>query len=209
MKRVTIVGAGGFGREVFNWAKDHPDCGKAWEISGFLDDDPQALEGFDYEAPILGTVAEHQPAADELFLCGIGTPEIKRMVCQQLLDCGAVFLTLVHPSVILGHNVQLGCGVVLCPGVVLTCDVRVGDFAMINCLSSAGHDVQIGKWATISAHCDMTGGTELGEKAFMGSGARILPGKKVGPRALVGAGSVVLGNVPADGKVFGNPARIF
>ena len=209
MKRVIIVGAGGFGREVFNWAKDHPDCGNAWEIAGFLDDNPRALEGYNYEVSILDPATSHHPAADELFLCAIGTPTVKRMVCQRLLDRGGEFLTLVHPSVILGRNVQLGCGVVLCPGVVLTCDIRVGDFAMINCLSSAGHDACIGNWATISAHCDMTGQTELGEMAFMGSGARILPGKKVGPRALVGAGSVVLGNVASDSKVFGNPARVF
>jgi sugar O-acyltransferase (sialic acid O-acetyltransferase NeuD family) len=209
MKRVIIVGAGGFGREVYNWAKDHPDCGSAWEIAGFLDDNPAALEGFDYPKPILGQVGAHRPAATELFLCGVGTPAIKRALCEQLLDRGATFLTLVHPSVTLGKNVKLGNGVVLCPGVVLTCDIRVGDFAMINCLSSAGHDVCIGNWATVSAHCDLTGHTKLGESAFMGSGARILPNKEVGPRALVGAGSVVLGNVPADSKVFGNPARIF
>ena len=209
MKRVIIVGAGGFGREVLNWAEDHPDCGKTWEIAGFLDDNSRALDGCNYEVPILGATTDHQPAADELFLCAIGTPAIKRTVCQGLLDRGGVFFTLVHPSVIMGCNVQLGRGVVICPGVVLTCDIRVGDFTMINCLSSAGHDARIGNWATISAHCDMMGQTELGEMAFMGSGARILPGKTVGPRALVGAGSVVLGNVPADAKVFGNPARAF
>lgn len=209
MKRVIIVGAGGFGREVYSWAKDHPDNGSAWEIIGFLDDKPEALDSFNYRTPVLGTIADYQPAGDEQFLCGIGTPEVKRAACQQLLNRGAEFLTLVHPSVVFGENVRLGQGVVICPGVVLTCDIHVGDFAMINCLSSAGHDVRIGDWATVSAHCDLTGGTELGESAFMGSGARILPGKTVGPRALIGAGSVVLSNVPADSKVFGNPARVF
>lgn len=209
MKRVIIVGAGGFGREVYSWAQEHPDNGRAWEVIGFLDDNRKALDAFNYGTPILGTIAEHQPAADEQFLCGIGTPEVKRAACQQLLNRGAEFLTLVHPSVVLGKNVQLAQGVVICPGVVLTCDIQVGDFAMINCSSSAGHDVRIGDWATVSAHCDLTGGTALGEMAFMGSGARILPGKTVGPRALIGAGSVVLGNVPADSKVFGNPARAF
>ncbi|NBB79072.1 MAG: hypothetical protein GVY36_06440 [Verrucomicrobia bacterium] len=209
MKRVIIVGAGGFGREVFCWAKDHPDYGSAWVIAGFLDDNPRALEGFNYEVPVLGPINDHQPTANELFLCGIGAPAVKRAACQPLIDRGGVFLTLVHPSVIMGQNIQLGQGVVLCPGVVLTCNIRVGDLALINCLSSAGHDALIGNWATISAHCDMTGQTELGEMAIMGSGARILPGKTVGPRALVGAGSVVLGNVPADSKVFGNPARAF
>ncbi|TVP79605.1 MAG: acetyltransferase [Puniceicoccaceae bacterium] len=209
MKRLIIVGAGGFGREVFNWASAHPDCGRLWEIAGFLDDNPAALDGCNYPVAVLGSVANHHPAADELFICAIGAPSIKWAVCQQLLDRSASFLTLVHPSVIMGANVQLGQGVVLCPGVILTCDIQIGDFAMINCLSSVGHDARIGDWATLSAHCDVTGGAEVGERALLGSGARILPGKKVGPGALVGAGSVVLGNVAAESKVFGNPARVF
>lgn len=209
MKRAIIVGAGGFGREVYNWATDHPDWRRQWEIAGFLDDNPAALDGFRYPSSVIGTVEAHQPAPDELFFCGIGTPAVKRAVCQKLLDRGAIFPALVHPSAVLGENVQLAKGVVICPGVVLTCDIQVGDFAMINCLSSAGHDARIGDWSTVSGHCDLTGGTELGEMAFMGSGARILPGKKVGSRTLLGAGSVVLSNVPDDTRVFGNPARVF
>ena len=209
MKRLIIVGAGGFGREVYSWAEAHPDCGRLWEIAGFLDDNPAALDGFDYTANILSAVLDYSPHSNDLFVCAIGSPAIKRKVCEKLLGSGAEFISLVHPTAVIGFNVVIGVGTIICPHVIVTCDVTIGDFVAINCLSSIGHDVQIADWVTLSGHCDVTGQTELGEMAFLGSGARILPLKKVGARAMVGAGSVVISHVPADVKVFGNPALIF
>ncbi len=43
MKKLLIVGAGGFGRELYVWASQHPDCGRAWTLAGFLDDNADAL----------------------------------------------------------------------------------------------------------------------------------------------------------------------
>lgn len=209
MKRLIIAGAGGFGREVYAWAKAHPDCGRQWEIAGFLDDNEAALDGFDYPCAILGTVAEYAPEADDVFVCAIGSPAIKRKVCEQLLERSAEFINLVHPTAVLGMNVKLGKGVIVCPYAIITCDVQIGDFVAVNCHSSVGHDVRMADWVTLSGHCDVTGQVELGEMAFLGSGARILPLKQVGARALIGAGSVVISHVPADTKVFGNPARAF
>ncbi len=207
MKKLIIVGAGGFGREVYAWAKDHPDCGTIWGIAGFLDDDAGALSGYHHPVEVIDSVEEHQPAADELFVCAIGSPLIKKKVCEALLGRSATFISLVHPSVILGENIKLGNGVVLCPRVTLTADVSIGDFAAINCHSSVGHDVVIGEWGTISGHCDLTGNTRYGAGAFLGTGVRIVPGRSVGEFAYVGAGSVVIRSVKNGQKVFGNPAQ--
>jgi maltose O-acetyltransferase len=46
-----------------------------------------------------------------------------------------------------------------------------------------------------------------GDDAWLGGGAIVLPGVTIGARAIVGAGSVVTRDVPADGRVAGNPAR--
>lgn len=208
MKSLYIVGAGGFGREVYCWLHDAFATERAWEFSGFLDDNLEALRNFDYEKGVVSTIDGFSPAADDLFVCGIGSVPAKRNICEPLLKRGAQFLTVVHPSVIVGDNVRLGKGVVLCPGVVLTCDIRLGDMVMVNCQSSAGHDVSIGAWSTVSGHCDLTGQTTLGAGAFLGSGARVIPGKTIGDDAVVGAGSVVIRSVAAGQKVFGVPARV-
>jgi maltose O-acetyltransferase len=46
----------------------------------------------------------------------------------------------------------------------------------------------------------------VGDDAWLGGGAIVLPGVTIGARAIVGAGSLVTRNVPADGRVVGNPA---
>jgi len=209
MKNLIIVGAGGFGREVFTWAKMHPDCGREWRIAGFLDDNLFALDRFDYPISIIGSIADYRPVEEDVCVCAIGAPLIKQAVCERLLGRSAKFISLVHPSAILGSNVQLGQGVIVCPYAVVTCDVQIGDFVAINCHSTVGHDAKIGHWVTLSGHCDVTGQAELGDRVFLGSGARILPSKKVGSDALIGAGAVVIQGVAAGMKVFGNPARRF
>lgn len=208
MKKLIIVGAGGFGREIYAWAKQHPDCDKLWELAGFLDDDLAALDTYTYPVGVIGPIEGHQPIADEVFVCAIGAPQIKKRVCQGLLANSARFISLVHPSVILGAHVRLGTGVVLCPRVTLTADVVIGDFVAINCHSSAGHDVVIGDWATVSGHCDLTGNTRYGVGAFLATGVRIAPSKSVGDFAYVGAGAIVIRSVKDGEKVFGNPACV-
>lgn len=209
MKDLYIVGAGGFGRELYNWMGGLEAVGKEWQVRGFLDDDAGALDGYDYPKHVIGSITEHEPREEDVYVCGIGSQQHKRKVCEALKSRGAHFISVIHPTVIMGRNVQLGEGVVLCPRVTLTCDIEVGAMAMINCHTSIGHDVRIGDWVTISANCDLTGYTEAGEGAYFGSGARVIPGKMVGARAIVGAGSVVIRDVPEGVSVFGNPARVF
>jgi acetyltransferase-like isoleucine patch superfamily enzyme len=50
--------------------------------------------------------------------------------------------------------------------------------------------------------------TVIRKGASIGSGATILSGISIGENAIVGAGSVVTKDVPANGIVAGNPARV-
>jgi acetyltransferase-like isoleucine patch superfamily enzyme len=104
--------------------------------------------------------------------------------------------------------VKLGKGVVICPGAVLSTDIFLGDFAMVNLNSTMGHDASLGAWSTLSAHCDLTGHVKVADRVFMGSRATVIPGKKVGARSIVGAGAVVVADVPPGVTVVGNPARV-
>lgn len=207
MKKVYIIGAGGFGREVHSWAKQHPDCDVKWKICGFLDDNPDALDGFDLPVPIVGSIRDARPDPDTLYICGIGQPPLKAKLCPPLVTAGARFLTFVHPSAIIGERVTVGTGSVLCPGTILTCDINLGAFVTINCKSSIGHDVTIGDFSTLSGHCDVTGYCTIGTRVLLGSHACIIPNTRVEDGATVGAGSVVIRTVPANTTVFGNPAK--
>jgi sugar O-acyltransferase (sialic acid O-acetyltransferase NeuD family) len=207
MKKLLIVGAGGFGRELYVWASQHPDCGRAWELEGFLDDNPQALQPFGSFARVY-PLTGHAVDTGKLYLCGLGLPPVKEKLLQPLLAAGANFLTFIHPRALVGDRVQLGRGVVLCPGAIASVDIVLGDFAMLNLHATVGHDASVGAWSTLSAHCDVTGRVQVADRVFMGSRVSIIPGKSIGSGAVLGAGAVVINDVPAGVTVVGNPARV-
>ncbi len=207
MKRLIIVGAGGFGRELYAWAGQHPDCGRAWILDGFLDDNPDALAKFGHFAAVQ-PITGHKPSADAIYLAGLGLPALKEKLVSPLIAAGAEFLTFVHPQAHLGARVKLGRGVVICPGAILSVDIEIGDFAMVNLNCTIGHDASLGPWTSLSAQCDITGHVRVADRVFMGSRASVIPEKSVGSRAVVGAGAVVVRDVPPDVTVVGIPARI-
>jgi sugar O-acyltransferase (sialic acid O-acetyltransferase NeuD family) len=207
MKKLFIIGAGGFGRELYAWASQHADCGHAWAIAGFLDDNPDALGKFGRFAPV-HPLTGHKPSADTLYLVGLGMPALKERLCAPLIAGGAEFLTFIHPQALIGARVKLGQGVVICPGAILSVDIEVGDFAMVNLNCTIGHDASLGPWTSLSAQCDITGYVRVADRVFMGSRASVIPDKSVGSRAIIGAGAVVVRDVPPDVTVVGIPARI-
>jgi len=207
MNRILIVGAGGFGRELFHWVKQHPDYGVAWTIAGFLDDRSDALAGYAYSPGVVGSIKDYQVSSGDILLLGVAVPKVKQAVVSHLLARGATFLTLVHPSAVVGGNVSIGRGSVVCPGAVLTSDISIGDFVTCNCSSTIGHDAHLANFVTLSGHCDITGFCRIAEGAFFGSHACVIPKMKVGAWSTVGAGSTVIMNVPENVSVIGNPAR--
>ena len=53
----------------------------------------------------------------------------------------------------------------------------------------------------------MNGHVNVGSMVYMGCGVLVAPSKIIGDGATVGIGSVVISNVKAGTKVFGNPAK--
>jgi len=206
MKRCLIVGAGGWGREVLSWALQLRQT--EWEIAGFLNSDPDSLKGKNIPYPILGDPASWMPAPDEVFLAGLGDPAPRLSVCNGLKSRGARFVTLIHPSVIQGLNVEIGEGCVISPNAVVSANAKLDSFVMVNIAATLGHDCHIGEGTTVSCHVDVMGHVKVGAGCFLGSHACILPGKKVGDRAIVGAGSAVVRNVAAETTVMGVPAQV-
>lgn len=204
-----IVGAGGFGREMYCWLQDLTEWARDWQFAGFLDDNMSALEGFDYDAEVVATASDFTPKKGQVFVCGIGNVEMKHKVCAPLLNKGADFIRIIHPSAVLGANVHLGAGVVVCPGVKLSCDIKLGDMVMLNLNTTIGHDASVDAWSTLSPQSNINGGVRIGMQVFLGSNATILPGISIGNNAFVGAGSVVMREVKPGQRVFGNPARAF
>lgn len=203
---LIIVSAGNFGREVHVWARQAIQAGMPWRIKGFLDSRSAILDGFDYDSPILAAPENYRPEPDDVFLCAVGEPEDKRKYTTMLEERGAEFTSLIHPTALIGHNVSIGPGAIICPMTQLSCDIELGRHVTFGTLSSGAHDVRIGSYSQISGGCQINGHAMLGEGVFLGASVTVLPKAKVEDWSYVGAGSVILKRVKTRTKVFGNPA---
>jgi sugar O-acyltransferase (sialic acid O-acetyltransferase NeuD family) len=207
MRKLIILGAGGFGREVLTWARQAVQHGTEWEVKGFLDDrEPGALKQ-PLHAPLLGRIADYVPQAEDVFVCAMGTPAVKRACMDAIAARGGMFARLVHRTAIVGDEVELGEGVILCPYAIVSGYATIGRGVAVNMHATVDHDATVGDYTQINCHCDLTGGVTIGREVYFGSHVTTAPGVTVGDGAYLGIGTVVLRDVAAGQKVFGVPAR--
>lgn len=206
MKDIIIVGAGGFGRELLQWIKDINKVEEKWIVKGFIDDDIHALDGIACDYKVIGTIHEWMPSENEVFALAIATPKTKEAVVTKLKSRGAMFADVIHPKAEVCDFSEHGEGVVMYPGASLNPNSKTGNFVTI--LSTGiPHDAIVEDFATISSFCGLTRGVHIGRRAYLADHVCILPERNVGDDAYVGMGSVVVRNVGAGKKVFGNPAK--
>jgi sugar O-acyltransferase (sialic acid O-acetyltransferase NeuD family) len=206
-RRILIVGAGGFGREVATWLRDAWPRG-ADTIAGFLSDDLGRLAGFEVGIPMLGTVVDYAPRAGDYLVLAIGVPYTRRTVAESLVSRGGRFLTLVHPKAIVADNAILGDGCVVCPYAIVSDSARLGTCVLLNYHTSLGHEAYAGHYSVLSPYATLGGGARIEDEGFLGLHASIGPGITLGARSKVSANSCVLSCTPADSLVFGVPGRV-
>ncbi len=206
MKQLLIIGARGFGREVYNLARRCHGFETEYVIKGFLDDKTDALEGFAGYPPIIDSVEHYEIQPDDVFICALGDVSYKRKYAEIILAKGGNFINLIHHRVGLDKNSTIGLGCIVCENVGISCDVKIGNFCTLMGYATLGHDVQIGNYCHLGVFSFMGGYVILEDEVTLHTSAIIHPHKTVEKGAIVGAGSVVIKRVKAGTTVMGNPA---
>jgi sugar O-acyltransferase (sialic acid O-acetyltransferase NeuD family) len=205
-----VVGAGGFGRETAALAEAvcaHAPEAAPWRLAGFVDDAP-ALRGAEVLGyRVLSNVDHLAARAGGRYVLAIGHGGIRRRLAERLAEAHVTPATLVHPDVPLHRTVTLGAGCIVCRGVTLTVNVRLGDHVIVNLHATLGHEAVLDDFATLHPGVHISGAVRVGTGATLGTGAVVLPGVAVGAEAVVGAGAVVTRDVKAGATVVGVPAR--
>lgn len=208
MNNLLIIGARGWGREVFGMLPDCLGYGTEFVIKGFLDDKVDALDGFNDYPSIVDSVEHYEPQKDDVFICALGEPKWKKHYSEIMLSKGGAFINLIHKRAYIGKNTILGKGCIISKEVSISCDITIGNFVTLQRLATIGHDAIIGDYSNVGAMCFMGGGASIGEETLVFPGSNILPHIKVGNKCTVGAGSVVVRTVRDMKTVFGNPAKV-
>jgi acetyltransferase-like isoleucine patch superfamily enzyme len=111
----------------------------------------------------------------------------------------------IQKNAAVGSNCKISSHSFICEGVTIEDNVFIGHGVMFinDSYPRATRDGQLQTEADWKVER-----TVIKKGASIGSGATILANITVGENALIGAGSVVTKDVPANGVVAGNPARL-
>lgn len=206
-----IIGAGGFGREVFSIIEALKSAGSVPQVTGFVDDDPSAADlrhlaalGSRIIGSIHDLVRRTEPFSAVL---AIGSPVDRENIADLLAPCPVTYPVLVHPAATIGLDVHLAEGVVVGPGSRLSTNIRVGKHVHIDQNVAIGHDSDLGDFSRLNPQACVSGAVTIGRRALIGANAIVLAGLDVGEDAIVGAGAVVTHPVLGGTTVMGVPAR--
>jgi sugar O-acyltransferase (sialic acid O-acetyltransferase NeuD family) len=209
MKNLIIIGARGWGREVYAAVIDT----KAYRngeviVKGFLDSKSDAFEGLKGNyPPILGAPETYEIQEDDVFFVAMGEPKWRKHYAEMMEAKGAKFLTIICTGSYVNSTATIGEGSFVAGWSCVSDNVILGKHTIVHTFCDLGHDVKVGNYSSIEAYSFLGGYAEVGEESVMHVRSTLIRHKKIGNQVSVGSSSVVMRNVKDGLHVFGNPAR--
>ena len=117
--------------------------------------------------------------------------------CKIGKNCKIDAFVYIEEGVVIGNNCKVRPLVFIPTGVTIEDDVLVGPNVTF---TNDMYPKVKGDWQLLK--------TSIKQGAAIGANSVVLPGVTIGKNALVGAGSVVTRDVPENGIMAGNPAKI-
>ncbi len=209
MKNIVIIGASGHGSMLLDCIERQGQ----YAILGFVDSFKKkgtVQNGF----KILGCESDLPELIPKYDLHGvilaIGNNWTRKRMADRIIDIAPTldFVTVIHPSALIGKDATIGRGSVVMPGAIINANSSMGEFCILNTNASLGHDSVMEEFSSIASGVCTGGNLVLGSFSAISIGANIIENITVGEHSIVGAGSLVLNNVDSYSVVYGSPARL-
>ncbi len=213
---MVVFGAGGLAREVA-WLLGSPGTRLHWAdgsvasailVVGHLDD-REELHGTQVNGRTVLSgsrwLSDHPGHA---VVVAVGNTSARRSIVDRLRHTGATFPAVLAAGTITGDGSTFGQGSIVLPGVVITTNVRVGDFVLLNPQVSISHDGVVGGYCSLGPGVRLAGNVEVGEGSDLGTSASAIPGTCIGRNVILGAGACVVQDLPDNVTAVGVPARV-
>ncbi len=207
--KVVIIGAGGSGREALWSISDCNKISKQFDVLGFIDDNPQ-LKGKKFnKIPVLGNLDWLVSELDDVgCIIAIGDCKIRKKLTNMLSKKNFEFPNLIHPTALCSESAEIGHGVVIQAGSIISVDVKIGNHSYVNYGSTIGHDCRLGEYVTLSPGVHLSGSNFIDEGVYIGTGTVTKQNITIGKWSFIGGGTVVGKSIPDFSMYFGMAGRV-
>jgi sugar O-acyltransferase (sialic acid O-acetyltransferase NeuD family) len=208
-KKIAIFGSGGFGLEVATLIEHINAIEGRWEFIGFFDDKPVANIINNYK--VLGGINALNKWNSQLDLAlALGIPKTRKKIREKIVNEKISFPPLIHPSIIMGRSefIEIGEGSIICAGNILTTNIKIGKYVILNLSCTVGHESELGEFSSFMPSCNISGEVCIGRENYWGTGAKVINRKTIGNNVTVGAGSIIIDDIPDDVTIAGIPAKV-
>jgi sugar O-acyltransferase (sialic acid O-acetyltransferase NeuD family) len=210
MKKIAIVGCGGFGREVKMLIDQINSVTPLWDFVGYFDDgfkEGSIING----SEVIGDIKNLNSynGVSELYLAiAIGNPKIKKNIINIIDNPIVKFATLIHPNALIGKDsVTIAEGCIIAAGVIITVNITIEKYVILNLSCTVGHDTTIRQYSSFMPSVNISGEVEILEGVYVGTGSKIINQLTIGEWTTIGAGAVVSKSIPPFCTAVGIPAK--
>jgi len=205
-KKLCIIGAGGFGREVLSSFKEtFLLLGKQIEKEVvFMDDDPKFRNTEVLGIPVISTT-EFNPSEYDVVIA-VGDSNIRKKIVEELPK-ETTYKTLIHPSAIIMEDCNIGIGSIVTAGCIATSNITIGEHSHLNLNTTIGHDCEIGNYFTTAPGVHISGECTIGNNVYFGTNASVRQGINICSDVIIGMGGVVVKHIEELGVYIGNPLK--
>lgn len=206
MRQLIIIGAGGFGRELYEmlWDVFSPET---YQVKGFLSADPVDLRGWGIPHDVIGDPDGYVPESDDRFLLAIGQMDVRKRLVEQLEGCGGRFESFIHPTARIAKTAKVANGAVIYPNAVVSNQSELSGHVHLNYFASVGHDCRLGRYCLLAPYATLNGNVRLDDEVYLSTHGTVAPGCRLGRRSKLSANSACMRDAPENTLVFGVPGR--
>ena len=216
-QRIIILGASGFAREMYWHIKETYPAARLAFVDDVSDIPSVVIAGRaipvvkDWRFDAVPADGPGQPPVRfEEFVLGVGDPKVKMALVRKALASGLrPAPTVVHPrALVQGLDCRIGVGGIIAPGCILTTNVILGDYVLLNLNTTIGHDAVIGDYVTCNPGCQISGNVTLGRGCALGTGTVVREKISIAPGVVTGAQACIVKDIQEpDITVVGVPAK--
>ncbi len=204
MKRLVLIGGGGFAKEVFEIAEL-----TGFEVVGYVADTEGVID-----LPYLGRIEQlgELRARFDAVVIAFGAVDRKSVarrsaLIETLVAQSFAFATMVSPHAVVSRGASVGAGSVVAHGVVVSVDAAIGEHVVLNTSAIVGHDAKVGDRTMIAPGAFIGGAAEIGADCLIGPNSIVLQGRRVGDAAIVSLGGSVLRHLDGGKTVLPHSSR--